>query len=207
MTKWRTAALVVVVDFLLGILLMQQAILALSTIQTQVPHIQTYGQYAVEITWPQDKSDIDLYVQDPSGNVAYFANANAGEMHLEHDDLGSKATSYTGAKVNFERTVLRGVQAGEYTTNVHYYWQSKVGGVKITVRLYSLRGQDKMVVEKTVVLRNQGDEKTAFRFTLNRAGDVTGTNDLQKSLVGTGQNTSQRGDPHGYGYGGPGAPH
>lgn len=184
MSKWRTAALVVVVDFLLGILLMQQAILALSTIQTQKPHVPTYGQYAVEIQWPLNQDDVDLYVQDPKGEIVYFAAADAGLMHLEHDDLGSNTTGYDKLPFNYERVILRGTIPGEYTVNVHMYYEEHPGtSSKVKVTLWSLQGQDKIVKQTTVTLRNKGDEHTAFRFEMNGAGQVTGTNDLQKKLV------------------------
>lgn len=162
---------------------MQQAILALSTIQTQKPHIPTYGKYAVEIQWPLDKNDVDLYVQDPNGLIAYFANMDAGEMHLEHDDLGDTTTDYAGLAFNYERVVLRGFVQGEYVVNTHLYWDSTPGTTKVTVMLWNLQGQDRLVKQTTVILHQQGDEKTAFRFTLNGQGNVTGTNDLQKKLV------------------------
>lgn len=193
MSRWRTAALVVVVDFLLGILLMQQAVLALSTIQNQTPHIPTYGQYAVEIQWPLDQNDVDLYVQDPKGDIAYFADLDSGLMHLEHDDLGSKTTNYQGLTFNYERTILRGFYPGEYTVNVHYYWGS--GRIPVTVYLYDLRGNDKLLKKTVVYLTVQGQEHTAFRFTLNGAGSVVSTNDLQKHLVDQAANTTYGSGP------------
>ena len=41
----------------------------------------------------------------------------------------------------------------------------------------------KLVTARNVVLVQQGDEKTAFRFTLDDEGKVIDTNDLEKSLT------------------------
>lgn len=190
------AAMVVAVDFLLGVLLMQQAILSLTTIQTLTPHIQTYGQYAIVMSWPLDGNDVDLYTQDPQGNIAYFARLSVDEMHLEHDDLGDNETGYKGLGHNEERTILRGFSAGEYTVNAQMYSQlGRPGPTHVTIQLYSLRGQDKLIVQQTVTLHEQGDEQTAFRFTLNGAGDVVGVNHLQKHLVDPAVNQNNAGHP------------
>lgn len=180
--------MVVVVDFLVGILLMQQAIIALSTIQKLTPHIPTYGQYAVVIEWPLDRNDIDLYTQDPQGNICYFANVEVDQMHLEHDDLGTDNSGYKALGYNYERTILRGYSQGEYTVNAHFYMQRSPGAVTVTVQLWSLRGPssnpDRIVYQDKVTLAKQGDQQTAFRFTLDGNGNVTGENHLQKDLVG-----------------------
>jgi len=148
--------------------------------------------FAVTINWKSGSNDdVDLYVRDPNMNIAYFANPSVGLMHLEHDDLGTATSgveSYNGGQkkvlFNGERTVLTGFIPGEYVVNVHFYTQSDPGPIKVLVRLWSLRGEDNVLIQRTVTLYRQGDETTVFRFTLNRAGNVIRITHTQISLVG-----------------------
>jgi hypothetical protein len=174
------------IDFLCCLLLVLYTLIAPPVKQSS--SIDTYGLYAVTITWPKnDTDDVDLYVRDPQGQIAYFANASAGLMHLEHDDLGmsNDTEGATTLRFNGERCVLRGTVAGEYTANVHLYRADGSHAVPVTVRLYRLRGSDSLVVERRVVLRSKGDERTAFRFTVDGKGDAGQINHLSASFVGT----------------------
>ena len=62
-------ALVVVVDFLVAVVQMQQAILARASFAR--PAVTTYGQYAVTMT-AKTSDDLDLYVRDPRGEIAWY---------------------------------------------------------------------------------------------------------------------------------------
>jgi hypothetical protein len=180
----KAAAMVVVVDFLLAVLLMQQAILSLTTINKSAkpPRVETLGVYAVVVTWPDgNRDDVDLYVEDPAGNLAYFSNTQAGDMHLERDDLGDR--NDPNSKRNQERVILRAVQPGEYVVNVHMYSKREPGTTRVKVELWRLRGSDESLLARTVTLGDQGQEETAFRFTMDGAQRVTGTNELKKTFV------------------------
>jgi hypothetical protein len=188
--RWnRTAALVVVVDFLLAVLLMQQAVLSLTTVQKKIvtQSISTDGVYAVTSNWStKSDDDVDLYMQDPTGNIVYFANKDAGLMHLERDDLGIIADTVGGVTYggNNERIVIRGFQPGEYTVNVHMYNYASTGEtIVVTIKLWKLRGADMLVRTEQVSLSAQGQEETVFRFTLSRSGEITSMNTLPKRFV------------------------
>lgn len=177
--------MVVVVDFLSAIVLVQQAILSRATIQKEKPHIQTFGQYAVTVTWPgTSRDDVDTYVRNPEGDIVWYASQETGGMHLEHDDVATNGSGYRGEE-NFERVVVRQVETGEYTVNVHLYARRDTGSVPVTVDLWRLRGSDERLLEQKVTLTREGDEQTAFRFKLDARGDYTGSNRLQASLVGS----------------------
>jgi hypothetical protein len=185
----KSAAMVVVVDFLLAVLLMQQAILSLTTINKNKtpPRIETLGVYVIKVTWPEKNADdVDTYVESPTGNLVYFANSQSGLMHLERDDLGEANDVGLKGVANQERVILRGTEVGEYIVNVHMYHRYSPGqGVKVHVELWRLRGGDKLIYSRDVVLYETGDEKTAFRFSLDANQRVTDINQLPKSLVST----------------------
>lgn len=154
--------------------------------------VATEGEYVVIAQWPDGSADdVDLYVMDPTGKVAYFQGREAGLMHLEHDDLGSRNDSVTtngitvGVDKNEERTILRGIVPGEYVVNVHMY--NKYAGptpTTVTVTLWRLKGADVEVAKAERVLVRSGDEATAFRFVLAADGSLVSTNDLPRRIVG-----------------------
>ena len=181
------------VDFLANLLLVFTVLFIISFVlirpKNAPPALRTPGIYAVVITWPGTvNDDVDLYVRDPQQNVVYFANPTAGLLHLEHDDLGKpSAKTSTGRVVrppqNIERCVLRGVESGEFVANVQLYRDGAPGPVHVHVALWKLIGSDHPVATSSVVLRHEGDERTAFRFTVTAAGGVTNINRLPAKLV------------------------
>lgn len=169
--------------------------------------LRTDGKYAVVMEWPDASTDdVDLYVQDPSGKIAFFSARDIGLMHLEHDDQGAvsdrtrTARGEVTVEKNEERVILRGVIPGEYVVNVHMYDKRSPAPTPVTIRLYRLRGEDAELVSKERVLRRSGDEATAFRFTVKDDGSVGEINELDRSLVGGGK-APQSGGP-GFRFGG-----
>lgn len=178
------------IDTITCLLMVFVVFAVLEKLVTVPPSIQTYGMYAVVVTWPaKNNDDIDTYVLDPQGNVAWFGNVNAGYMHLEHDDLGTVQSKYGGQVLNEERVVIRQVAVGEYIVNIHCYSKNSVGVVPVTIELYKLLGADKLITTTTVVISQPSQERTAFRFSLNSSGTVTGMNHLSRLLVSNAGNT------------------
>lgn len=181
------------VDFLANLLLVFTVLFILSFVlikpRATPPALRTPGLYAVQITWRGNvDDDVDLYMRDPQRNIVYFANATAGLVHLEHDDLGfPSASTATGRfvqpKMNEERAVLRGIEPGEFVANVQLYRQGGNGPVHVRAALWKLIGADKPLATAAIVLRWPGDEKTAFRFTIKPDGSVTNINRLPVSLM------------------------
>tara|TARA_B100000929_G_C15495835_1_gene415938 strand:- start:870 stop:1700 length:831 start_codon:yes stop_codon:yes gene_type:complete len=87
------------------------------------------AEFVVILEWDHDMpDDIDLYVQDPTGNKVSFRTPIMNFMHLDKDDLGYRNDIVYNAngqitKVNINREVvtIRGLIAGEYIINAHYY--------------------------------------------------------------------------------------
>jgi hypothetical protein len=186
--RQRGISQIFVVDFLSALVLLLFALVKLADFDPKhrPPRIDTYGVYAVTVAWaPDSNDDVDTYVEDPQGEIAYYKNPDAGLMHLEHDDLGRANDSTDGVVVNHngERVVLRGAIPGEYVVNVHMYARKDPGPARIEVGLYRLRGQDTLMAHRSVTLSRTDEEQTAFRFTLNAVGDVTNKNELPKKLV------------------------
>ena len=153
--------------------------------------IPTDGKYLITVNWDgKSKDDVDTYVMDPVGNVVYFNSREKGLMHLERDDRGEindSDTDSNGESItvlrNEERVVIRGVVSGEYLVNVHMYRKRDQGPTTAKITLIKLVGHDEQILEKERILEFEGDEETAFRFTLNANEQVVDTNELPRSLV------------------------
>jgi hypothetical protein len=145
--------------------------------------VKTYGAYAISMTWPAGDNDVDLYVRDPTGAISYFKNMQVDQMHLEHDDLGTLATGYGKRTPNEERTVLRGTTPGQYVIGASLYARRHgAGAIPVSVELWNLQGDDRIVKSRTVYLSRTGDDRTPFRFTLDAAGGVSGFSYLPVNL-------------------------
>lgn len=171
-------ALVVVVDFLVAVVQMQQAIIERASFTPA--SVTTFGQYAVEMS-SKTSDDLDLYVRDPSGDVAWYGSLQAGALSLEHDQIPG-VTDPVKDGVH-EVTIVRESSAGEYVANVDVYNGSKPAVV--TVKLWDLRGMHKhMVLSRSFNVRFVGQQVTAFRWRLNAAGNLAGHNLLPANLLG-----------------------
>jgi hypothetical protein len=154
--------------------------------------VESKAEFLITITWDKDsKDDVDVYVEDPLGNLVFFRSREKGLMHLDRDDLGhsNDMVRTTDGKMiiireNREIVTLRGIIPGEYVVNVHMYSRRDNGELTpVMIKLEKINPILKVVTVKEVSLGKSGDEKTGFRFTLDNVGDVTSVNDLPKDLA------------------------
>jgi hypothetical protein len=169
--------LVVVVDFLVAVVQMQQAVIERASFQRA--SVTTYGQYAVTLT-SRTRDDVDLYVRDPLGHIAWYGGLQSGALSLEHDMIPGKTDPvHDGVH---ELTVIRESTPGEYVANVDVYNGGTLAPV--TVQLWDLRGVHKRrVLTRRLTLRRAGEERTVFRWRLDGKGDLSAHDELPVSLV------------------------
>ena len=56
--------------------------------------IDPKAEYILTITWEDNSpDDIDVWVEDPEGQLVYFRAAEAGLLHLDRDDLSMRLTN------------------------------------------------------------------------------------------------------------------
>lgn len=154
--------------------------------------IKSFAEFMISATWPRDSDDdVDTYVEDPLGNLVFFKSREEGLMHLDRDDLGRRSDTvktidgqvYQDPE-NREIVTIRGIIPGEYVVNVHLYFaREREQRTPVEITLEKLNPQVVLVTKNEVVLEETGDEKTAFRFTIDGKGDVTNTTDLFKELA------------------------
>ena len=94
--------------------------------------IETKAEYLVTVTWPDgNPSDVDTWIRDPAGNLAWYAAKEAGLMHLDRDDTGTTrdvivvngrtVENPLNQEIVSEIVSIRGVVPGEFTVNVKMY--------------------------------------------------------------------------------------
>ena len=90
--------------------------------------IESKAEFIITMGWPDSHpDDIDLYVEDPLGNIAWYHQREAGFLVLDRDDRGAMNDSVivNGKKIaspiRQEIVSIRGIVPGEYTVNINYY--------------------------------------------------------------------------------------
>ncbi len=166
------------------------ALLAMNPKALKAGDIPSKAEFIVTVTWPDmNPNDIDTWVQDPGGNLVWFRAREAGLLHLDRDDRGlANDTLVINGKqivnpLNTEVVTVRGLAAGEYTVNVHYFDTKDGKPVEVTVSIIKVNPRAEVVFYGQLTLGKKGDEATAARFTVLPDGSVVGVNTLAKSLV------------------------
>lgn len=190
-------------DLLFNMLLAFVALFTLAFAQMQIKNMDNNAkmkaEYLITISWPKElDDDVDVYVEDPAGHLICFRRREDGLMHLDRDDLGKRNDRINTAfgvvefEGNREIVTLRGSIPGEYIVNVHMFrrnssdtpegYAPSTEDCPVTVQLDQLNPYA-IVAVKTVVLNNNGDEKTALRFVLEQ--DATGKYVVNPTIVDT----------------------
>jgi len=155
------------------------------------------AEFVVVMEWDKEaKGDIDLYVEDPLGDKCSFRQTVANFMHLDKDDLGSINDTVVNAdgtvstvKINREVITIRGIIAGEYIINAHYYSERDYSNLDNRIEM-GTSARKKKSKELTVKIelhkvnpytimwagekkfRGKGQEETFVRFRLDKDGEV-----------------------------------
>jgi hypothetical protein len=180
LTVWLDTALLMLGGFVLMTILMLTAVNRQA--QAKVADEQAPGNIIVEAHWPPSiDADVDLWVQAPGDRPVGYSHMSGKYFNLLRDDLGGD--------LDYEVAYSRGNPAGEYVVNIHMYRAGADVTFPLSVQVAaSLKTNGQPVARPldntTVKLVRQGDEITAFRFTLDRNGHLVpgSVNNLFKEL-------------------------
>ena len=152
--------------------------------------VDSKAEFIITMDWPDSHSDdLDLMVENPGGEIAWYRHKEAGFLTLDRDDRGGihDTILINGRRVSTpireEVVTVRGVVAGEYTVNITHYVATTNKPVPANVRVQKLNPVARVIWEGQVMVDHKGDEKTAVRFTLDDKGAVVSSNTRQKSLL------------------------
>jgi hypothetical protein len=162
--------------------------------------IDTKAEFLVTVGWPDNHpDDIDIFVQDPLGNMVWYRRREAGFMVLDRDDRGG-ANDFilVGGKkvpspIRQEIVSIRGIVAGEYTVNIYHFAALTGRPVPVSVKVEKLNPVVQVVHYDTIELDHGGMERTAVRFVVDPAGTVASVNHVEKSLLQTLYNPKRNG--------------
>lgn len=156
--------------------------------------VKQKAEFLIILDWAANaNTDIDLWVQDPAGNIVSFRAKQAGTMHLDKDDMGKVTDVYTKAdgqvqvvNINQEIVTIRGVPAGEFLVNLHLY---RLEGepekmYPINVQIIKLNPFSK-AFEGRLMLTKQGEEVTVTRFTVSTEGEIVDLDDTPARFINT----------------------
>lgn len=158
------------------------------------------AEFIITLDWPDSHpDDLDLFVQDPLGNIAWYRHREAGFLTLDRDDRGG-ANDFilvNGRKIpspiREEIVTVRGIVAGEYTVNVSHFQATTGRPVDATVKVQKLNPTAQVIFDDKVTVDHTGDEKTALRFWLDSEGKVIDVQRRPKSLLETFRNVRANG--------------
>jgi hypothetical protein len=175
------------------------ALLAISP-DSKEGKIDSKAEFIITMDWPDNHpDDLDLFVQDPLGNIAWYRHREAGFLTLDRDDRGG-ANDFivvNGRKIaspiREEIVTVRGIVRGEYTVNVSHFQATTGQPVEATVKVQKLNPTAQVIFDNKVMVNHTGDEKTAVRFKLDAEGKVIDVQTRPKSLLETFRNVRANG--------------
>lgn len=148
------------------------------------------AEFMITVSWPDENpNDLDTWVLEPGGKILWFRQRDVGMLHLDRDDRGDKNNSVVvnGKTVTSaarqEIVTLRGLVAGEYVVNAHYYESRNQLPVDATVTVVKINPQAEIVFTGTQQIGAKGEERTLVRFSIDDKGQVLDVNTNPKPIV------------------------
>jgi hypothetical protein len=152
--------------------------------------IDTKAEFIITAAWPDSHpDDVDLYAEDPVGNIVWYHARESGFMVLDRDDRGGLNNSImvngkrVSSPIRQETVSIRGIVAGEYTVNVNHYLATTGQPVPVAVKVEKVNPAIEVVHYDTILLDHTGQERTAVRFRIAESGSVLEVNRREKSLI------------------------
>lgn len=138
------------------------------------------AEFVATLEWNENSnSDVDLWARNPTGDIVYFKNKDAGLMTLDRDDTGvnddlikNSAGQTVKDPIRREVISIRGIEPGQTTINVMLYALRDKPPVTAKVLIVKLNPYS-IVAEKTVELYSIGQEITIASFIVANDGSVT----------------------------------
>ena len=152
--------------------------------------IDTKAEFLITASWPDSHpDDVDLYAEDPAGNIVWYHVRESGFMVLDRDDRGGLNNTIVvngkrlSSPIRQETVSIRGLVAGEYTVNVNHYLATTGQPVPVSVKVEKVNPSLEVVHYDTLLLDHTGHERTAVRFRLAENGSVIDVSRREKSLI------------------------
>ena len=156
---------------------------------SKLGNVNLKAEYIITVDWQDNlPDDVDIWVQDPNGEIVSYLKKDAGWLHLDRDDQGiindvviidNKEVIYP---INREVVTLRGIIPGEYIVNLYLYEHKSKEPVEAKIIIEKVNPSLKLVYFNNAVLETKDTELTIARFNLDAKGDFT-IGSLQKEIL------------------------
>ena len=156
---------------------------------SKLGNVNLKAEYIITVDWQDNlPDDVDIWVQDPNGEIVSYLKKDAGWLHLDRDDQGiindvviinNKEVIYP---INREVVTLRGIIPGEYIVNLYLYEHKSKEPVEAKIIIEKVNPSLKLVYFNNTVLEAKDTELTIARFNLDAKGDFT-IGSLQKEIL------------------------
>ena len=180
-------------DLLFNTLLCFVAFFAIALIlinpESENRKVEVRAEFLISMSWPGEiNDDVDIYVEDPAGNLVSFSRREDGLMHLDRDDLGNSndvvETEFGSIEYNENREIvtIRGTVPGEYVINIHMYSKRSEDQTPVFIQVDKINPFS-TVFTKTIFLEYDGQEETVVRIVVDKDSKIESINYLKKSLT------------------------
>ncbi len=157
---------------------------------TKLGNVNLKAEFIITLDWKDSlPDDIDLWVQDPNGEVVSYLKKDAGWLHLDRDDQGEVNDKVTINDeeiiypINREVVTLRGIIPGEYVVNVYMYSNPSSRPIDINLTIEKVNPSLKLVYFNNSTLLRKDSEITLARFNLDSQGKYTSLSSQQVILT------------------------
>jgi len=187
----QTAFLDLLFNCMLGFVFLFVTSFLLIKSKAEHPGVVLKAEYIVTLTW-DDKShdDIDMWMEDPAGNVLFFNAKEKGVMHLDRDDVGHRkdfvvlrSGRVIEVECNQEVLMIRGTMFGEWTLNIHMFAKRDTTPTRAVVKMEKIDPRVQTIFRKEFTMSEEWQEITVARFTMSYGGQIMSMDDTPKNLV------------------------
>jgi len=157
---------------------------------SKLGNVNLKAEYIISVDWKDNlPDDVDLWVEDPNGEIVSYLKKDAGWLHLDRDDQGivndkvlinDKEVIYP---LNREVVTLRGIIPGEYIVNLYLYENKSSLPVNVKVKIERVNPTLKLVFFDNRVLPAKDTEITVARFFLDELGNFISRPSQKKILT------------------------
>lgn len=185
MNRRTSIAYIDVLSAIVAFFIMVTGLLMAANHELSKGNIVKKAEFVVILEWPENsKSDVDLWVRNPFGNVVSYKHKDVGLINLDRDDTGTANNSVIGpngttiySTVRREIATIRGIMPGQHVVDVMLYALREQPPIIAKVQIIKLNPYS-VVVEREVSLSETGEEKTIASFDVLPDGAVTNVNTI-----------------------------
>ena len=146
----------------------------ISTNKQQQDSIKKDVEYVLRIEWQGNSDhDIDMWVQDPTGDMIGFRDKQRNHMFIERDNTGTDVNLKDPAHINEEIVSVLKALPGWYTINLQFFQKRNYPELpNVRWSIIKMKPTIQTFASGTMVMTQQGQEKTIFRMRIDKDGNI-----------------------------------